>query len=74
MRRTPLYIWREFLQYFRGLPPSFGMPVPKSSYCLEQRSHTLFAARPSEEYSLQYPRAGNLRGVVLSLGRFDVGQ
>src|SRR5205085_12299870 len=37
-------------------PRALACPVPKSSYCLERRSHTLFAAHPSEEYSLQYPR------------------
>jgi hypothetical protein len=55
VRRTPLYIWREFLHYFLGLPPTLARPVPKSSNCLEQRIHTLFAARISAEYSLLYP-------------------
>jgi hypothetical protein len=36
-------------------PPAVARPVPKSSNCLEQPLHTLFAAYSSGEYSLHYP-------------------
>src|SRR3981189_1029731 len=42
-------------QSFRTAPPALHRPVPKSSYCLERRAHTLFAACISGAYSLQYP-------------------
>src|SRR5437764_8498371 len=45
--------------------PARARPVLKSSYCLEQQLHTLFAACTSEEYSLQYPgRKSAWRGAV----------
>src|SRR6266851_10430631 len=48
--------------------PALARPVPKSSYCLEQQTHTLFAARPSEEYSLQYPGRNSAWGGAVPLG------
>src|SRR5260370_41470061 len=49
-------------------PPAVAPPVPKSSNCLEQRLHTLFAADSSGEYSLHYP-VRNLRwGGAVPLG------
>src|SRR5882762_9523628 len=50
---------------FVDCPSALARPVLKSSYCLEQQLHTLFAARTAEEYSLQYPgRKSAWRGAV----------
>jgi len=54
-------------------PPSLASPVPKSSYCLERRAHTLFAVRFSGAYSLQYPDRKSAWGGS-AFGRYDVGQ
>lgn len=55
-------------------PPAVARPVPKSSNCLEQQLHTLFAARVSGEYSLHYPGRNSALGWCCLFGRFDVGQ
>src|SRR6266700_6004235 len=48
--------------------PALCRPVLKSSYCLEQRHHTLFAAHYSEAYSLQYPGRKTASGGDVPLG------
>src|SRR5260370_14798851 len=70
---SPLHSPRIPSQSFGTVRPALRRPVPKSSYCLERRAHTLFAARISEAYSLQYPGRKSAWGGS-AFGRYDVGQ
>src|SRR5260370_24267725 len=68
-RATPRFTFDpNSFTIFLDVPPALVRPVLKSSNCLEQRIHALFAAHPSEEYSLQYPGRISAWGGAVPLG------